>query len=148
MRNYDVLKAEVTLNAHTRFDFQAKNSRTGEIGWVEVKCVTLVDDQKIGWFPDAPSERASKHLRELILLVRPAAKLAHVIRTRQPGVRSFVYFILQNPRGLAVSPKADTDPIFAATLRKAAKSKVILRAFRARVNLKGAVLEKPIPVLL
>jgi sugar fermentation stimulation protein A len=136
LKSYDHLKAEVPLDAHTRFDFQALNSKTGERAWVEVKCVTLVDEQKIARFPDAPSERATKHLKELMLL------------SRKPRTKCFVFFIVQNPFGNAVGPKDDTDPLFGETIRKASKSKVVLKAFRADVGLKGARLARPVPILV
>ena len=124
------------LNPRTRFDFLAKNSKTGEKAWIEVKCATLVDDHGVGRFPDAPSERASKHLRELME------------QARRAKTKCFVFFILQNPHGKGVAPKDDTDPIFGKTLRKASRSGVTLRAFRARVTLKGARLVQEVPVLL
>lgn len=126
LRVYDHLQAEVPLDRHTRFDFQAKDSRTGRKAWIEVKCVTLVDKQGRGFFPDAPSERASKHLRELMALLR------------KPRTRSLVIFVLQNPWGLSVTPKEDTDPVFAETLRKAKKAGVGLMVLRTKVDLKGA----------
>jgi sugar fermentation stimulation protein A len=136
LKAYDQLQAEVPLNAHTRFDFQARNTRTGEKAWVEVKCVTLVDEKGVGHFPDAPSERASKHLRELMVL------------SRKPKTKCFVFFILQNPLGRGVTPKDDTDPLFGKTLRRTAKTPVQLHAFSALVSLKDAKLDKLIPVLL
>lgn len=136
LKSYDQLQAEVPLNAHTRFDFLARNTQTGERAWVEVKCATLVDEQGIGRFPDAPSERASKHLRELME------------QSRKPKTRCFVFFILQNPLGKSVGPKDETDPVFGKTLRKAARSKVTVRAFRALVQEKGARLGRALPVLL
>ncbi len=136
LKAYDRLRAEVPLNAHTRFDFLAENSRTGEKAWIEVKCVTLVDDKGVGRFPDAPSQRASKHLRELTALAR------------KPKTKCFVFFVLQNPLGASVGPQDGTDPVFGKTLRRAARRKVVLRALRARVGLKSARVEKPVPVLL
>jgi sugar fermentation stimulation protein A len=133
---YDRLQAEVPLNRHTRFDFQAENSRTGEKAWVEVKCSTLVDHKGIGRFPDAPSARATKHLQELMAQVK------------RPKTKCFVFFIAQNPHGKAVAPKDDTDPIFGKTLRKADRSGVILGAFCVRVSRRGARLDRMVPVLL
>ncbi len=136
LKEYDQLQAEVPLDAHTRFDFQARNSKTGEKAWIEVKCVTLVDEKGIGHFPDAPSERASKHLRELMVL------------SRKPKTKCFVFFILQNPLGKGVTPKDDTDPLFGKTLRQTAKTSVRLHAYSAQVSLEEARLHKAIPVLL
>lgn len=126
LRGYDQLQAEVTLDRHTRFDFQARDPRAGRKIWIEVKCVTLVDKHGRGFFPDAPSERASKHLRELMIL------------HRRPKTRSLVFFVLQNPWGLSVSPKEDTDPLFGETLRKAKKAGVGLVVLRTKVDLRGA----------
>lgn len=131
---YLVLKAEVPLNAHTRFDFKASSPGAREKAWVEVKCVTLVDSKGVGRFPDAPSERASKHLRELKAL------------SRLPQTKCFVFFILQNSHGRAVGPKDDTDPLFGKTLREISRSEVNLSAYRVRVDLKGAWLEKAVPL--
>ncbi len=134
LKGYDQIQAEVPLDAHTRFDFQARNTRTGEKAWIEVKCVTLVDEKGVGHFPDAPSERASKHLQELMIL------------SRKPKTKCFVFFILQNPLGKGVTPKDDTDPIFGKTLRQTATTKVQVEAFQTAVNLKGAEIKKIIPV--
>lgn len=136
LQGYDQLQAEVLLDAHTRFDFQARNTKTDEKAWIEVKCVTLVDEKGVGHFPDAPSERASKHLRELMIL------------SRESKTKCFVFFILQNPLGKGVTPKDDTDPVFGQTLRRTAKTAVNIEAFRTIVNLKGSKIEKAIPVWL
>lgn len=134
LKDYDQLKAEVPLNRHTRFDFQARNTKTGGIAWIEVKCVTLVDEKKVGRFPDAPSERASKHLRELMAL------------SRKKNTECFVFFILQNAWGKAVAAKGDTDPLFAQTLAQASKTRIKLCAYRAKVTAQGASLDGAIPV--
>jgi len=136
LKGYDQLQAEVPLNTHTRFDFQARNTKTGEKAWIEVKCVTLVDEKGVGHFPDAPSERASKHLRELMVL------------SRKSKTKCFVFFILQNPLGKGVTPKDDTDPLFGKTLRQTVKTKVHVEAFRAEVDLKGSEIKQAIPVRL
>ena len=136
LKDYDLLQSEVPLNAHTRFDFFAQNSKTDEKAWVEVKCVTLVDEKKVARFPDAPSECATKHLKELMLL------------SYKPNIKCFVFFILQNPFGTAVGPKDDTDPVFGETMRKAHKSQMVLRAYHARVSLKEAGLTRQIPILV
>jgi len=136
LKSYDWLQAEVPLDAHTRFDFQALNTKTGEKAWIEVKCVTLVDEKGVGHFPDAPSERASKHLRELMVL------------SHKPKTRCFVFFILQNPLGKGVTSKDDTDPVFGEILRRTAKTAVNIEAFRTVVSLKSSEIEKSIPVWL
>jgi sugar fermentation stimulation protein A len=136
LKAYGELKAEVPLNAHTRFDFKGTRQAKGETAWVEVKCVTLVERDGTARFPDAPSLRASKHLRELMVLAR------------KPKTKAYVFFVAQNPLARAVGPKDDTDPLFAETLRRAASRGVCLGAFLAQVNLKGARIVRPLKVCL
>lgn len=134
LKAYDELRAEVPLNAHTRFDFKGTHSAKGVTAWVEVKCVTLVERDGTARFPDAPSLRASKHLRELMILAR------------KPKTKAYVFFVVQSPLAHAVGPKGDTDPLFAATLRRAASQGVHLGAYLAQVNLKGAMIQKALKV--
>ncbi len=136
LRHYDGLQAEVPLNAHTRFDFKATKRNTREKAWVEVKCVTLVDEEGCARFPDAPSFRASKHLRELMGLAQ------------KPKTKALVFFVAQNPLAKGVGPKEDTDPLFAKTLRQASKKGVRLSAYLAQINLQGASIVRPLKVRL
>jgi sugar fermentation stimulation protein A len=136
LKAYDQLKAEVPLNAHTRFDFKGTNRATGQTAWVEVKCATLVEKDGTARFPDAPSERASKHLRELMELAQ------------KPKTQALVFFVVQNPHASAVRPKEDTDPLFAETLRQASHKNVYLGAYLAKINLKGAAILRPLKVRL
>jgi sugar fermentation stimulation protein A len=132
----DDLQAEVPLDSHTRFDFRGTRRSTGETAWVEVKCVTLVDGEGTARFPDAPSLRASKHLRELMVLAR------------KPKTKAYVFLVVQNPLARAVGPKGDTDPLFAQTLRRAASRGVFLGAYLARVSLQGTRIVRPLKVWL
>ncbi|MBR3756196.1 MAG: DNA/RNA nuclease SfsA, partial [Firmicutes bacterium] len=52
----------------SRFDFRVE-SIEGEIGWLEVKGVTL-EENGVTRFPDAPTERGVKHIEELIRAVK------------------------------------------------------------------------------
>lgn len=131
---YRRLTPEVRLDVRTRFDFRADGAPDGTCCWVEVKCVTFVDEHRVGRFPDAPSTRAVKHLREL------------AAEAKRPSTRSLVVFVLQNAVGESVGPKDDTDPAFGAALREAAGRGVKLCAYRARVDLTGAVIEGPVPL--
>lgn len=61
-QNYDVVKPEYKYG-NSRIDFYMKKGRQEYL--MEVKGCTL-ERQGIGYFPDAPTERGVKHLRELI----------------------------------------------------------------------------------
>ena len=74
---------------------------------LEVKGCTLEKDG-IGYFPDAPTERGVKHLREL---ARAAAE----------GYRTAVAFVIQMDGVTEVRPNTATHPAFGAALQEARK---------------------------
>lgn len=77
---------------------------------IEVKGCTLEIDG-IGYFPDAPTERGCKHLREL-------AKAA------KSGYECYVAFVIQMPGVEKVLPNAKTDPMFEKAFNEAIASGV------------------------
>jgi sugar fermentation stimulation protein A len=72
---------------------------------MEVKGCTLEVDG-IGYFPDAPTERGVKHLRELI---RAAAE----------GIHAAAAFVVQMDGVTEVRPNVETHPEFGAVLEEA-----------------------------
>jgi sugar fermentation stimulation protein A len=104
-------------------------------GWlVEVKNVTQIDGQWIQ-FPDAVSERGSKHMREL-------AGLA------QDGYRCAVVFALSRPEGKAFRPATSIDPEFADSLKWARSRGLKILAHRFRYGVGGVHHMGPVPVRL
>lgn len=98
---------------------------------VEVKSVTLCVNGR-GLFPDAPTVRGARHLRELAGAV-------------SAGYRAYAVFIAQREDILTVSPNRDTDPMFAEALTEAANRGVRLLAYRCRVSPRESVFD---PALL
>lgn len=92
----------------SRIDFCLE--RGGERWLVEVKGCTLERDG-IGYFPDAPTERGTRHLRELTAAV-------------SEGWRAAVVFVMQADGMETVLPNTETDPAFAAALEDAARAGV------------------------
>ena len=78
-QNYDVVKPEYKYG-NSRIDFYMKKGMQEYL--MEVKGCTL-ERQGIGYFPDAPTERGVKHLRELIgaKKVLRAAAMTYVAST-------------------------------------------------------------------
>ena len=72
---------------------------------MEVKGCTLIKDG-IGYFPDAPTERGVKHLRELVV----ATKL---------GYKARVAFVIQVDNVSEVRPNTETHPEFGVALQEA-----------------------------
>lgn len=88
--------------------------------WVETKSVTLVEDG-VALFPDAPTLRGGRHLRELIARV-------------EAGERAAVVFVVQRPDAVAFAPHQEADPAFAARLTEAARAGVMVYAYRCNVG--------------
>lgn len=128
---YNEIQHEVKLG-RSRIDFRL----SGRLGtcWVETKSVTLVKD-RIALFPDAPSIRGRKHLKELTEVLKD-------------GIRSAVVFIVQRPDVDSFSPNQEIDPDFASILSEVARTGVEVKAYRCRVGLDEISISDEIPVKL
>lgn len=112
------VKREKTYGG-SRFDFRVEDA-DGQIGWLEVKGVTLEEDG-IARFPDAPTERGLKHVEELIGAV-------------EAGYHGYVLFVIQMPTVSHFEPNDKTHKAFGDALRKAAASGVQLMAWTCDVS--------------
>ncbi len=121
-----------TKYKNSRFDFYIENE-TEKI-FVEVKGVTLEKDGAV-FFPDAPTERGVKHIKELI-------------SAKAEGFRAGVVFIVQMENADYFSPSDENHPEFASALREAARLGVEIYAFSCRVTPDSAVLDKPVEIRL
>jgi sugar fermentation stimulation protein A len=100
--SYDVVKSEYTYGA-SRIDFYMEKGDTRYL--MEVKGCTLFRDG-VGYFPDAPTERGAKHLRELTGAIKE-------------GYHSIIAFVIQGEGISEVRPNVDTDPEFAKAFYEA-----------------------------
>ena len=116
----------------SRFDFYIEDS-AGHKAYMEVKGVTLENDG-IAMFPDAPTVRGAKHLKELI-----AAK--------QEGFLSYVIFVIQMKGVKLFKTNADNDPDFDAAYRAARKAGVHIKAFDCIVTPDSIILDNEIKTL-
>lgn len=132
LESFRRVQNEVRLG-ESRLDFLLTNAE-GERRWVEAKSVTLVDEG-VAQFPDAPTKRGRRHLRELIEAV-------------EQGSRASVFFVVQRVDALAFSPRDQTDPEFGDLLRRAAAVGVEIRAFRCEVSVERLCLDGEIPLSL
>ena len=91
--------------------------------YIEVKGVTLIVDGEAR-FPDAPTERGAKHLKELIKL-------------KKEGNRCVVFFLIQHPIGKFFRPNWENDPLFSQTLNEAYEEGVEILVYRCNNQLDG-----------
>jgi sugar fermentation stimulation protein A len=127
---YPTIQPEVTIG-DSRLDFRL--SGPDGICWVETKSVTLVENS-VALFPDVPTERGSRHLRELMALM-------------EDDVRTAVVFIIQRSDATALSPHAQADHLFAETLRQAIDSGVEAHAYTCTVTRQKITINQSIPVI-
>lgn len=117
---------------NSRLDFYVETKQ--EKVFIEVKGVTLENDGVVR-FPDAPSERAVKHVEELI-----AAK--------RDGYRVIVLFVIQMEGVQYFTPNVDTHKEFAEALVRASEAGVEILAFDCKVQPDELMINGHVPVRL
>lgn len=129
--NPEVIKREVSYG-RSRLDM--KVSLPGRDLFVEVKGVDLVEDG-VAMFPDAPTERGTRHLLELEEIVLD-------------GGEAMVIFLIQRDDAELFRPHFQRDPVFGQTLREVAGSGVQVRAYGCQVGYKSIKIQDRIQVSL
>lgn len=127
-----VLLRPETVYGKSRFDFYIETS--SDKIFMEVKGVTLEQDGTV-LFPDAPSERAVKHVEELIQAVKE-------------GYRAYILFVIQMKGVRCFRPNRETHPAFAESLERAAAAGVNILAYDCEVYEDGMRIDSPVPVCL
>lgn len=108
--------------------------RDGRLTWVEVKGVTLAADG-VAMFPDAPTERGVKHVRELTEGVRN-------------GEDSWILFVIQREDCQLFEPNWITHPEFGEALIDAQSAGVKIIAMDCTVTPDEMTIRREIPVNL
>lgn len=116
----------------SRLDFCLETAKGLHL--VEVKGVTL-EEEGAARFPDAPTERGVKHIRELQ-------------RAAEAGLGATLFFVVQMENILSVAPNDETHPAFGAALREAAARGVRVCAWDCAVTPENIAIRRPVPVLL
>ncbi|MBE5938205.1 MAG: DNA/RNA nuclease SfsA [Lachnospiraceae bacterium] len=106
-KGYDYIKPEYRYG-NSRIDFYME--KDGVKYLMEVKGCTLEIDG-VGYFPDAPTVRGVKHLKELT-------------KASKEGIKSFVTFVIQMEGITEVRPNDKTHPEFGIALNEAKEAGV------------------------
>ena len=117
----------------SRFDFYIED-KNGEKGFVEVKGVTL-ENKGIASFPDAPTERGVKHIKELVSAM-------------ENGYHSYVLFVIQMSEIKMFTPNDATHREFGDTLRYAAEKGVHILAYECAVTPDSLEITRTVPIEL
>lgn len=122
------VRAEVRVG-DSRLDLQV-----GDDCFVEVKCVTLGVGGGVSRFPDAPSERAIRHLATLTTCV-------------EAGFRGVLLFVAGRDDTTRVEPADEIHPAYGAALRAAMARGVEAYAYRCDVSAAGVWLRERVPLV-
>ena len=117
---------------NSRFDFYLETNQ--EKIYMEVKGVTL-ENNGIVLFPDAPTIRGVKHIRELC-------------QCRKDGYLAYLFLVIQMKDVLYFKPNDATDPAFGEALREAAKERVHIMAMDCEVTVDKMVIHNEVPINL
>ena len=129
--NIKIFKPEYKYG-NSRFDIYVETD-TDKI-FIEVKGVTLENDGVVS-FPDAPTERGVKHLKELQKAVTE-------------GYKAYVLFVVQMADVKFFEPNSKTHPEFAEELKKSKENGVVPLAYDCAVTPDSIEIRKPILIKL
>ena len=116
-QDYDVVVPEYTYG-DSRIDFYMERGNKKYL--MEVKGCTLEIDG-VGYFPDAPTERGVKHIRELI-------------KAKEAGYTAILTFVIQMDGVSEVRANTDTHPEFGTALEDARKAGVKILFLKCHVE--------------
>ncbi len=116
-QNITLIKPECKYQ-NSRFDFYIEAD--GKRHFVEVKGVTLEEDGVL-MFPDAPTERGIKHIRELMNAV-------------DEGYGGHIFFVAQMEECKYFTPNQKTHPAFAKALCEAERKGVCIHCVNCKVT--------------
>lgn len=122
-------KRESTFQ-NSRFDFELIEPA----GFMEVKGVTL-EENKIAKFPDAPTKRGEKHVRELI-------------QVKQKGMRAILFFLIQMKGTKLFTLNWERDANFSQAVWEAQRAGVEIYAWDSRVTKDEIRLGQAVPINL
>lgn len=131
LKDTSILNREVTYK-NSRFDlYYEKNNIKG---FIEVKGVTLEKDG-LAMFPDAPTERGTKHIYELI-------------DSLENGYKSYIFFLIQIDNINKFTPNSIRDPGFAKALKTAKEKGIEILAYNSKVTKDSIEIGEKINILL
>ncbi len=114
---YDLIHPEHKY-ADSRIDFYMEKGNDRYL--MEVKGCTLFRDE-VGYFPDAPTKRGAKHLRELT-------------KALDEGYGTIIAFVIQGEGISEVRPNSETDPEFTEAFNEALEAGVEVLFLKCKVT--------------
>ncbi|WP_438951238.1 DNA/RNA nuclease SfsA [Porticoccus sp.] len=135
LQGYASIRAEVKYGVeNSRIDLLLTGEGLARC-YVEVKNTTLGMGGGRVLFPDAVTERGTKHLRELISMA-------------QQGHRAVLVFCVQHSGATSTGPADEIDPVYGETLRQAMAAGVEVLAYGCRLAEDEIVVDRRLPFVI
>lgn len=131
---YQQLKTEVPYGTSSRIDLLLTEHPILPNCYIEVKSATWVAVDGCYAFPDAPSSRAAKQLREMVEL-------------KHQGLRVVVFYLVQCSGGNQVRVAHEIDPHYAEMVKLAKQNGVEFLAWHCKVTPEEICLNAPLKVI-
>lgn len=128
----DSITREIKVSDKSRLDFLLLSDKKKI--FIEVKNCSLAE-KSTALFPDAVTQRGTKHLLELAELARQ-------------GFQTGVIFCIQREDVDCFTPAAEIDPVYTETIEKVHKEGVKVLAYKAGVRPESITIIQKIPVFL
>ena len=138
LSGYRAVRGEIAIpGAKGRFDWLLERAcKSGvEHCLLEVKNVSAAVHDGVAIFPDAVSERATRHVRELI-------------RLHQEGQKTALVFCVQRGDVAQIMPAVTIDPVYATALADAVAAGVTVAGIRCDISTTAINPVQSIPVVL
>ena len=131
LKDWEFDSQEVS-NGHSRFDFRLTKNNLKKI--VEVKSVSLVQN-KVAKFPDAVTERGTKHVKHLAELI-------------SQDLETMVLFVIQRPDADHFEPQWERDPQFSKALLDASNKGVHIKVIKMKMTPQSLIYLGEVPYKL
>ena len=131
LENLDYLKREVTF-ANSRFDMYFEEG--DEKGFIEVKGVTL-ENNTISMFPDAPTDRGTKHVLEMIQAVKE-------------GYKGIIFFLVQMKGPEEFRLNWEMDENFSKAIKLASENGVEIIVYDSIITKNSIYIDQPVEISL
>ena len=134
LSGYTEQKAEVKYGEKSRIDWLLTGG-DGRKCYVEVKSVTLLEEDGLGYFPDAVPDRGRKHLYELGKMV-------------EEGHRAVMFFCVSHTGIDSVTPAAHIDKRYAQAFVEVVGKGVEVIAYQVAIDSQEMKVVCAVPVVM
>ena len=134
LSGYKKLKREKTIG-DSRIDIFLSDHETQPDCYVEVKNVTLLNENWVISFPDGVTKRGQKHLMELM-------------KIKSSGLRAVMVYIIQREDVDSFTPAKEIDPEYAKLLKEAQEVGVEILPYQCKIDTEEVKVLKKLPYTL